>query len=235
MKKITTEEFILKSKSIHGNRYDYSKSEYNGMKNKVSITCRVHGEFKQQARSHIDQKAGCLKCARITQGRVHKKKLLSKKFKGLIQPKDYKLIPLTKEKFAKVDNEDFELLSKYNWSITAVHYCENSEKGRMHRFIMNAPKDMYVDHINHDPLDNRKSNLRICTVAENTQNQRARIGKKSKYKGVTWSKAAKKWTSSIEVDKKSYHLGVFIDEIEAAKAYDEAAKKYHKGFAYTNF
>ena len=99
---------------------------------------------------------------------------------------------------------------------------------------MDAPKGLFVDHINHDGLDNRKSNLRLCTQRQNNQTQRPR-GKTSKYKGVYWNKRAKKFMASICIDGKKKSLGYFIDEVAAAKSYDKAAKKLFGEFAYLNF
>ncbi len=149
-----------------------------------------------------------------------------------------KVILLTKERHAIVDEEDFESLSKYSWffndknGYTAKNNpkCDGIRKKEyMHRFIMNAPKGMEVDHINGDKLDNRKCNLRICTRSENNGNMRKTRGI-SKYKGVVWHKTDKKWQAQLS---KKY-IGYFNSEIEAALAYNEDAKKYFGEFAKLN-
>lgn len=144
--------------------------------------------------------------------------------------------------FALVDDEDYERLKKMNW------YCNNGgyvigRRNRkydykfmlMHRLIMNTPKNMDTDHINHNKLDNRKSNLRICTVKENMGNQRKiRAGTSSKYKGVCLDKYKGTWRSYIIVSGRHIYLGRHQNEIDAAKAYNKAAKKYFKKFALLN-
>jgi hypothetical protein len=92
----------------------------------------------------------------------------------------------------------------------------------------------YVDHINGDKLDNRALNLRPCSNAENLRNGAKRKGS-SRYKGVCFHRQNKNWIASITVNYKTKHLGSFCSEIEAAMAYDEAAKALHGNYARLNF
>jgi hypothetical protein len=152
-----------------------------------------------------------------------------------------RLIPLTRGLFAIVDAEDYPRLSQFTWfaeGTNSNYYAVRKENGKsikMHRQILNAPDHLVVDHINHNSLNNRKINLRLATFTQNCQNQRRLSHRTSRYKGVHWHKRLKKWAAQITANKKTHHLGYFTNEIDAAKAYDKAAKKYHGDFAALNF
>lgn len=148
-----------------------------------------------------------------------------------------KKIPLTKGKFAIIDDEDYSLVSKYKWYYShgyAVY--KNKNILFMHRLILNTPKESYTDHINGDKLDNRRCNLRLCSKSQNGANCKKTQKKKtsSKYKGVCWDKIRKKWKASIKFNYLGINLGYFLNEQDAAKAYNEAAIKYFGEFAKLN-
>ncbi len=165
------------------------------------------------------------------------------KYRLLRHSHTYRLIRLGPGQYAKVDPEDYESLSKYDWYLMKfknTQYAVRIENGfsiiHMHRQLMNPPKGMLVHHINHDGRDNRKENLRIVTYKQNAVNNKPKAGNcTSKYKGVYWSKYHGKWVAGLRHNRKKIHIGVFDDEVEAAKAYDAAAKKYHGEYAYLNF
>ena len=151
-----------------------------------------------------------------------------------------KLIPLTRGLFAKIDDSDYVRLMKHKWqasSDTRKHiYARGIVNGKhiyMHRFILRLTDSvMDVDHKDGNGLNNQRSNIRICNRSSNLQNRKISRGK-SKYMGV--SLQIGKWRSSLYVDKKRIYLRLFNSEINAAKAYDRAAIKYHKEFANLNF
>jgi len=153
----------------------------------------------------------------------------------------YGLIALTQGRFVIVDAEDFDRLNQYQWyacKCKGTYYAARCERGktiRMHREIMRAPKGLLVDHIDHNGLNNRKSNLRLCTNAQNCYNQRANANGTSKYKGVSWYKCSRKWSARVRCDGKFYNLGDYEDEIKAAVVYDKMAKELFGEFACLNF
>ncbi len=154
-----------------------------------------------------------------------------------------KKIRLTKGKCALADDEDYESLSLRPWCYSVRGYAVTRMHGRvvtMHRVITKATKKYQVDHINQNKLDNRKSNLRLCTHYQNglnkkkTKGRTSRTKRSSKYKGVSWCKRDKYWCAELKFKGKHRMRKHFSDEIMAAAAYNEAAIKYHGKFANLN-
>lgn len=152
-------------------------------------------------------------------------------------------IPLSKGLVSKVDPDDYLVLSRCNWcasdSGNGIHYAQRKDRKKtvlMHRFIMGVTDpNIFVDHINGDTLDNRRSNLRLCSRSQNNRNKTAHKNSTSKYLGVCWDKARSKWKSTIYVGNKVRHLGRFKNEVDAAHAYDKAARSEFGEFANLNF
>lgn len=158
-------------------------------------------------------------------------------------------IPLTKGKFALVSECDYKHLKSMKWYVLVRKndgYCSvkrafNGKIIKMANYLLNPPKGYIVDHINGDPLDNRRENLRIATNKQNCLNKRKYIKKNltSIYKGVSYRTLGrqknKRWWAGIIKDKKRYSLGYYATEIEAAKAYDLKAIELHGEYARLNF
>lgn len=140
-----------------------------------------------------------------------------------------------------VDDEYYDMLIQYHWSLDSSGYAQKATKindkwipERIHKLLIDIPKGLEVDHINNNRLDNQKSNLRIVTRSQNMMNKSVYKNSTSKFKGVSWNKNTNKWRSVIGLNGKYYHLGVFENEFEAAKAYNKKAIELFKEFANLN-
>lgn len=136
---------------------------------------------------------------------------------------------------AIIDLEDVDNIKIYKWYMNPSGYIINRGKniGFLHRFIMDCPDDLVVDHINHNPLDNRKENLRICTQEQNMCNQSIRKDNKSGCPGVYYVERKSKWVAQIRINKKTKHLGYFNTIEEAIEARRQAEIEYFGEFAPT--
>jgi hypothetical protein len=150
-----------------------------------------------------------------------------------------KSIPLTKGKFALVDDGDYEYLNQFKWQLHDVSYAKRGKQrgGKyitilMHREIIKPPAGMGVDHINGNPLDNRRENLRVCEQSQNTANRG--LNKKNSSGMIGVHKSHGKWRACIKVNYQNINLGHFDNLEDAVKARDEAAKKYRGEFARLN-
>lgn len=153
-------------------------------------------------------------------------------------------IELTRGYYTTVDDEDYEYLNQFKWRVRLckhdhrkIYAIRTSKSIGMHRVIMNItdPK-IQVDHKDGNGLNNQKYNLRVATNQQNIFSSRKSNKKTSSiYKGVSYEKDREKWSSKIKLNYKSKSLGRFDNEIDAAKAYDVAARNYFGEFAKLNF
>jgi len=160
----------------------------------------------------------------------------------------FRRIRMSLPRYAKVNPADYKKLRKYEWLVrkgtNSSYAYRRLRRGKgkkssliyMHQEIIDVPAGMVIDHINYDGMDNRSKNLRAATLAQNICHRKKRSGAKhSKYKGLCWKKKDRRWETRIGLGKKQIHIGSYRSEIDAAKAYDTAAIKYHGQFASLNF
>jgi hypothetical protein len=151
-----------------------------------------------------------------------------------------KTIELSNGKTAIVDDIDFPTLNKYKWSFHGkyAHRVEiiggKQKHIYMHRDIMAFPVGCDIDHINGNKLDNRKSNLRICTRSQNNANMGKPSNNTSGYKGVSWDKRANKWVARLNSNGKLQWSKHFDNKIDAAKAYNSVILEVFGQFAKLN-
>lgn len=138
-----------------------------------------------------------------------------------------------------IDDSDEPVLSKYSWHLidkgrnkyAAAHI--NGKRVRMHRLLMDVKPGEIVDHINGDKLDNRRSNLRICSASQNSCNRGKTVKNKSGYKGVVLNRG--RYVVAIRLQGKAYSFCSYKTAKEAAHVYDQVAMQLHGEFAATNF
>lgn len=154
-----------------------------------------------------------------------------------------KIIPLSNNRFALVDDEDYERVRHHKWHARPTKwtiYAQTHVKRdnidttmQLHRLILGVDDpQIQVDHRNHNGLDCQRQNLRFATASQNSANARKAEGTLSRFKGVTWHKGTKKWAAQIILNRKRTWIGVFSTEEEAAKAYLRAAQKSFGEFAF---
>lgn len=156
-----------------------------------------------------------------------------------------KQIPLSGKRgqgfFATVAAEDYETLVRYKWHLSKWGYAATSIGGRknrrtifMHQMIMEPPPDLEVDHKDGHKLNNCRDNLRFATHTQNAQNTKVRQEKSSRFKGVAWDKARELWETKLQANGETIFIGRFTSELQAARAYNEAAQQHFGEYARLN-
>ena len=153
-----------------------------------------------------------------------------------------KQIPLTKGYFALVDDDDYPIASQHKWTYDNGYAVRKATiaKGQykkilLHRFLISAQPGQMVDHANRNSLDNRRCNLRLCTGSQNNANRRVLRPSSSPYRGVRKASNVERWEAAIGYNYRFIHLGSFLTQEEAARAYDAKAIELYGEFASTNF
>lgn len=148
-----------------------------------------------------------------------------------------KEIPLTRGKVALVDDQDYERVAAYSWCAMpapgGLWYALTAHGILLHRFLLDAPANKMVDHVDRNGLNCQRYNMRLATNAENQHNAKKRTDNTSGYRGVWANKG--KWIASIKIEGKPCYLGRFNSPEEAARAYDAKARETRGEFARTNF
>ena len=158
-----------------------------------------------------------------------------------------KQIPLqNSNRFALVDDEDFPYLNRFRWSISNIGADEyvamsltatdhnSPRKFYIQKFVIDCPQNMEITFIDKNGLNITKQNLRILTKQKRTQTSHGQVISTSKYKGVSWRNVGKKWAAQIYSNGIHHWLGVYKDEKQAAKVYNEKALELFGEHAYQN-
>ena len=147
----------------------------------------------------------------------------------------------TKSGYGLIDFSDLEIVKKYKWHLDVGGYLvarKDNKLYRLHRLLLGLEVSkvggIEGDHINGKTNDNRRVNLRVCTIRQNQFNRRMAINNTSGFKGVSWSNREHKWRAYITNNQKFVHLGTFNYAIEAARKYNEAAKNLAGVYARLN-
>jgi hypothetical protein len=156
-----------------------------------------------------------------------------------------RIIPLTQNKVALINDDDFDSIAKFKWqallingtwyAVMRLKILGKKKAVYMHRFLMNGiDASIFVDHLDGDGLNNQRSNLRRSNRSQNGVNRKKRSGCSSKFLGVYFQKRKNRWIAFTRKDGVKHYLGCFEHEADAALAYNNGAIKHHGNFARLN-
>lgn len=151
-------------------------------------------------------------------------------------------LPENAGRFALVDDDLYEMIAAYSWQAVStpstVYAKTNSIRGLnsvgMHQLVLSPKPPLYPHHIDTDGLNNQRDNLELTTQQVNVRHQGGHKRSTSQFKGVCFNKTARKWHAQITVSGRKYFLGLHENELEAAHAYNEAAREYYGDKCYLN-
>jgi hypothetical protein len=148
------------------------------------------------------------------------------------------IIPTSSGEHILVSDSDIDMVACHKWRIVNGYACStiDNKTTSMSRMLLNAPEGMLVDHIDHNPMNNQRHNLRLVTPAENSHNvsMQALSKKTSRFRGVHWDASAQRWISRLYFKRKLHHVGTFTDEEAAAKAWNRKTKELLGVLAFQN-
>jgi hypothetical protein len=217
---------------------DINYVDHNGLNNKelnLKIVSRQQNDYNKKSK-YTSSRYSALSIYRQTPNKIVE---VDKNTIGLILEPSGKICLIDKETYPLVKDYRWGLYSKkYKHSTqcrvdTDIHINNKRIVILLHRLILSPPKHLHVDHIDGNPLNNKKSNLRIANAHQNSANSRSNHGT-SQYKGVCWNKRNNNWTAQIHIFRKKINLGSFKNEVDAAQAYNAAAIKYFGEYACLN-
>ena len=237
-KNITTDQFIEAAKARHGGRFSYLSCAYNGKKNKIKITCKVHGDFATHPDTHLNGKhGGCDKCARTQHGRRSAKRCESKAVGNEVS--DFVKYDKDTGKFFWLQNTTIRnTIGKQVGSLTKQGYLECQIQGKrylLHRlawFMVYGvwPPDE-IDHINCVRTDNRIENLRLASFCQNQQNKGTNSRNTSGVKGVCWDKRTSQWKARVYASRRLVAERRFDNIDEASDWVKDVRIRHHKQFS----
>ena len=172
---------------------------------------------------------GCLRRINMSKIGIENKKYNTYDLSG-----EYGIGYTTKGEPFYFDLEDYDKIKDYCWYINKDGYVICPQGILLHSLIMNTSNNNWVDHIKHKKYDNRKSELRLVSYSQNAMNRSIQSNNTSGITGVYYDTGMKKWVSTIEVDKKKIHLGVFTKIEDAIKKRKMAEERYFGNYSYCN-